>query len=152
MQKLSGKIERILLLAALIRDEIRAWEQGSFHKRKEKLQTVSVVGATCSSSNSSLLQGQTFDVVVIDEACQVIEPLCILPLIKSEARSSIPRREKCSEISHRYLIAAGDPCQLPAVVSLPSETKSMGCGIARSLFCRLRKLGHKSFLLRKQYR
>lgn len=63
--------------------------------------------------------------------------------------------------ARRYLIAAGDPCQLPPVVAAPAQVKAPNLasgegvrlfGIARPLFERLVAMGHKRHLLRCQYR
>ena len=68
----------------------------------------------------------------------------------------------------RYLIAAGDPLQLPPVIASPSaltvtppqprgggaaaSTADAGGGLLRTLFVRLSQLGHTPHLLRWQYR
>lgn len=65
----------------------------------------------------------------------------------------------------RYLIAAGDPLQLPPVIASPSaltakpEARQSGAaapaaggGLLRTLFVRLSELGHTPHLLRWQYR
>ena len=68
------------------RNELQEVEKGMMHRRREKLSSACVVGVTCCSVNSSFLQGLTFDVILLDEACQIIEPLSILPLIKTGSK------------------------------------------------------------------
>ena len=50
------------------------------------------------------------------------------------------------------MIAAGDPCQLPAVIAHPTEVKNSKHGMLRGLFSRLQTLGHVPHMLRTQYR
>ena len=57
----------------------------------------------------------------------------------------------------RYLVAAGDPCQLPPLVASPSAVEQKPgqparFGLARPLFARLVAMGYPSYLLRNQYR
>ena len=57
----------------------------------------------------------------------------------------------------RYLVAAGDPCQLPPLVASPSAVEQKPgqparFGLARPLFARLVAMGYPSHLLRNQYR
>lgn len=87
------------------------------------------------------------------------EPTSLVPLL----------RAKC-----RYLIAAGDPLQLPPVIANPSALTATqpaaaaaataggaaggggggaaAAGLIRPLFVRLTQLGHTPHLLRWQYR
>ncbi len=47
-----------------------------------------VVGVTCCSALLSALDGQTFDVVVLDECSQMVEPLSLVPLIRAKCRQA----------------------------------------------------------------
>jgi superfamily I DNA and/or RNA helicase len=47
---------------------------------------VPVVGVTCCSALLSALDGQAFDVVVLDECSQMVEPLSLVPLIRAKCR------------------------------------------------------------------
>ncbi len=92
-----------------------------------------------------MLEGHTFDVVVLDECSQMTEPVSLIPLLQAKAR---------------LLVAAGDPCQLPPLIASPAQV-SAACsgqqqgqqqGLLRPLFKRLADMGHSCFLLRTQYR
>jgi DNA polymerase alpha-associated DNA helicase A len=68
-----------------------------------------IVLATCHTAGSRQLLREDFDVVLIDEATQALEAVCLIPILKA-----------------RKLILAGDPCQLgPTVLSSkPSASRS----------------------------
>ena len=99
------------------------------------LEECSVVASTLSFAGSGLFSrfGGTFDVVVIDEAAQAVEPSVLVPLIHG-----------CKQ-----LFLVGDPVQLPATVLSPAA-KDMG--FDTSLFSRLQRAGHTVHVLRTQYR
>jgi superfamily I DNA and/or RNA helicase len=97
-----------------------------------------------------VLEGQQFDVVILDECSQMTEPVSLIPLLQARCR---------------LLVAAGDPCQLPPVIASPvhvtpgpgqgqGQGQGQGApqGLLRPLFRRLAELGHSTFLLRRQYR
>jgi superfamily I DNA and/or RNA helicase len=106
---------------------------------------VPVVGVTACSSLLSALDGQRFEVLVLDESSQMVEPLSAVPLLRCQAR---------------FLVAAGDPLQLPPVVAAPPHVTATGGaprqgpphGLLRPLFVRLAALGAPPYLLRRQYR
>lgn len=119
---------------------------GADRQRKRLLRTVPVVGVTACSSRLSALDGQRFDLLVLDESSQMVEPLSVVPLLRCQAR---------------FLLAAGDPLQLPPVVAAPPHvTAASGApsgqglphGLLRPLFVRLAALGVPPYLLRRQYR
>jgi predicted DNA helicase len=92
-----------------------------------------VICSTCSGAGSEFLEGEEFDLVVIDEATQATEPSALIPLIKA-----------------RKAVLAGDHKQLPPTV-LSREAEEGGLGI--SLFERMISLHPKaSALLDTQYR
>jgi predicted DNA helicase len=84
------------------------------------LSTADVLCATTTGLDHELLGTRTFDLAVIDEACQSTEPGCWIPLLR------------CGRV-----VFAGDHCQLPPTV-LSAEAASQGFG--RSLFERLMAL------------
>ncbi len=91
------------------------------------------IGTLTGVLNYSMIE-KDFDLVVIDEATQAIEPLCWIPMLKT-----------------KKVVLAGDPKQLPATV-LSTEAAEQGLDI--SLFERLQKLlddDHK-IMLTTQYR
>ena len=84
------------------------------------LNTADVLCATTTGLDSEILGARRFDLAVIDEACQSIEPGCWIPLLR------------CDRV-----VLAGDHCQLPPTVVSP-EAIAEGLGI--SLFERLMDL------------
>jgi senataxin len=94
-----------------------------------------------SSSSSSSSDGSSssnmvpfrFDVVIIDEAAQAIEPSALIPL----------------KYNPKVLIMVGDACQLRATVISREATK---CNLGRSLFERFDLAGHPKQMLLTQYR
>ncbi|GLI60456.1 hypothetical protein VaNZ11_002613, partial [Volvox africanus] len=153
---------------AYIEAELTALAAGAEAQRRKALRTCPVVGATI----CSLLQpaaedgcGGTFTVVVLDECSQMTEPLCLVPLLRAKAR---------------FLVAAGDPLQLPPVIANPANlthgaqvpplphpaslathgpqlapvTEMAGPldSLLRPMFVRLSQLGHRPHLLSYQYR
>ncbi|KAK9800288.1 hypothetical protein WJX73_004434 [Symbiochloris irregularis] len=134
---------------ASIQAELDKMKQGAEQRRKQLLKTVRVVGLTCCSAMLPVMNGLSFDTVVLDECSQITEPLSIVPLVRSST---------C-----RHLLIAGDPCQLPPIISSPAQVTPSGIqplqnpseaqhGLGRPLFARLCALGHKCILLRRQYR
>jgi AAA domain/Protein of unknown function (DUF2439) len=123
---------------AALRAELAAALAGAERKRKKMLKTVPVVGVTCCSSLLPVLENLQFDVVILDECSQIIEPLAMAPILRAKAK---------------FLIAAGDPKQLPPVIANPPlispPSKS---GLLRPLFVRLSDVGATPHLLRQQYR
>jgi superfamily I DNA and/or RNA helicase len=76
------------------------------------LEGAAVVGATTTALDSEVLGRRSFDLVVIDEACQSTEPGCWIPLLRG-----------------RRLVLAGDHCQLPPTV-VSQEAAEQGLGIS----------------------
>lgn len=60
--------------------------QGAERQRRKKLKSAAVVGVTCCSAGLPVLDGQTFDVVMLDEASQLVEPLGLSPLTCARPR------------------------------------------------------------------
>jgi len=59
----------------------------------------SVVVTTCLGTNHAVFSRRVFDVCIVDEASQVLQPACLGPLLAS-----------------RRFVLVGDPLQLPPVV------------------------------------
>jgi superfamily I DNA and/or RNA helicase len=76
------------------------------------LNTATVLCATTTGLDAELLRDRTFDLVVIDEACQSTEPGCWVPLLRG-----------------RRVVLAGDHCQLPPTV-LAQEAAAQGFGVS----------------------
>src|SRR5260370_26229101 len=76
------------------------------------LNGATVLCATLTGLDSTILGQRQFDLAVIDEAAQCTEPVCWLPLLRSQC-----------------LVLAGDHCQLPPTI-LPPEAAAEGFGIS----------------------
>ncbi len=70
----------------LIRSEIEALQKGAERQRRQQLQTIPVVGATCCALLRPLMSGLRFAFVVLDECSQMTEPLSLVPLMRAGAR------------------------------------------------------------------
>ncbi|KAL2454450.1 putative helicase MAGATAMA 3 [Abeliophyllum distichum] len=94
-----------------------------------------IVFSTLSFSGSTLFSklNRGFDVVIIDEAAQAVEPATLVPLANG-----------CKQV---FLV--GDPVQLPATVISPIAEKF---GYGMSLFKRFQKAGYPVQMLKTQYR
>lgn len=94
-----------------------------------------IVFSTLSFSASPVFTklNRGFDVVIIDEAAQAVEPSILLPLSNG-----------CKQV---FLV--GDPVQLPATVISPTAGKF---GYCVSLFERLQRAGYPVQMLKTQYR
>ncbi|KAJ4847368.1 putative helicase MAGATAMA 3 [Turnera subulata] len=103
--------------------------------RADILEEAVIVFATLSFSGSSLFSklNHGFDVVIIDEAAQAVEPATLVPLANG-----------CKQV---FLV--GDPVQLPATVISPIAGKF---GYGTSLFERFQRAGYPVNMLKMQYR
>lgn len=81
------------------------------------LDSASILCATTTGLDSEVIGARRFDLAVIDEACQSVEPGCWIPLLRCDR-----------------LVLAGDHCQLPPTV-ISQQAAAEGLGI--SLFERL---------------
>ncbi|GFY94817.1 P-loop containing nucleoside triphosphate hydrolases superfamily protein [Actinidia rufa] len=103
--------------------------------RASILDEAAIVFSTLSFSGSVLFSklNRSFDVVIIDEAAQAVEPATLVPLANG-----------CKQV---YLV--GDPVQLPATV-ISSVAEKFGYGM--SLFKRFQRAGYPVVMLKTQYR
>ncbi|GAB4850823.1 hypothetical protein Ancab_030122 [Ancistrocladus abbreviatus] len=94
-----------------------------------------IVFSTLSFSGSTIFTklSRGFDVVIIDEAAQAVEPATLVPLMSG-----------CKQV---FLV--GDPVQLPATV-ISSKAEKLGYGM--SLFKRFQRAGYPVLMLKTQYR
>lgn len=76
------------------------------------LNGATVVCATLTGLDSTILGQRQFDLAVIDEAAQCTEPVCWLPVLRSQS-----------------LILAGDHCQLPPTI-LSRDAAAEGFGVS----------------------
>ncbi|XP_010670996.2 probable helicase MAGATAMA 3 isoform X1 [Beta vulgaris subsp. vulgaris] len=94
-----------------------------------------IVFSTLSFSGSTIFSklNRGFDIVIIDEAAQAVEPATLVPLSTG-----------CKQV---FLV--GDPVQLPATVISPVAEK---LGYGMSLFKRFQRAGYPVLMLKTQYR
>ncbi|XP_013606038.1 probable helicase MAGATAMA 3 isoform X1 [Brassica napus] len=99
------------------------------------LDEAAIVFSTLSFSGAPVLakSNRGFDVVIIDEAAQAVEPATLIPLAT-----------RCKQV---FLV--GDPKQLPATVI---STVAQDSGYGTSMFERLQKAGYPVNMLKTQYR
>jgi ATP-dependent RNA/DNA helicase IGHMBP2 len=93
-----------------------------------------VVCATLSMLDGSLLEGESFDLALVDEATQAIEPATLWAFLKAPV-----------------VVLAGDPMQLPPTVISPEAAKR---GLSVSMFERLRQSlpAEAGCMLKEQHR
>ncbi|KAL4448164.1 hypothetical protein ABPG75_005383 [Micractinium tetrahymenae] len=113
---------------------VARWEKDRL--RMQILEEANIVCTTLSFSGSSAFTRLTrkFDVVVVDEAAQAVEPSTLVPLAHGGAKQV-------------YLV--GDPVQLPATVM---SQRALAQGYSESLFKRLQTAGYPVHMLDTQYR
>jgi senataxin len=98
------------------------------------LNSVHVVMTTLGTAGSRVFEGvDKFEVVVIDEAAQSVEPASLSAL----------------QVGSRHCVLVGDPQQLPATIFNVSGRNTK---YDRSLFQRLEEAGQEIFMLNEQYR
>ncbi len=124
---------------ASLRDEVRALRDDARRLSRAAIEKViegaEVVCATLTGVDSFALGDRRFDLVVIDEAAQALEPACWAAIARAE----------------RFVLA-GDHCQLPPTVVSPEAAR---LGLARTLFERLHATPHGAAaarMLELQYR
>ena len=117
--------------ARKLMDDARALERKAVDS---VLGAAQVVCATCSMLAGRVLRDETFDVALLDEATQTVEPLALMAFLKAPT-----------------VILAGDPQQLPPTI-ISMEAAKQGLGV--SLFERLlRDCGDEvKRMLKVQYR
>lgn len=128
-------------LEALVDAKLGVTERGQvsgLQRERTKLailQEAVIVASTLSFAGSALFHrlAKHFDVVIIDEAAQAVEPSVLVPLVMG-----------CKQV---YLV--GDPVQLPATVISAAALEQ---GYSVSLFKRLQASGYPVNVLDVQYR
>jgi regulator of nonsense transcripts 1 len=104
-----------------------------FKDKMKNLKNAQVICCTCIGSGGDILDGMTFDRVLVDEATQATEPAVLVPLTRG-----------C-----RQLVLVGDHCQLPPTV-LSTRAEEEGLGVP--LFSRMVACSVAPFMLDTQYR
>ncbi|XP_052537969.1 protein ZGRF1 [Tympanuchus pallidicinctus] len=136
--------EQLKELLALMKEDLapaekmyvrKSIERHKLGTNKNALQQVKVVGVTCAACPFPCLDTLQFPVVVLDECSQMTEPTSLLPIA----------RFQCEK-----LVLVGDPKQLPPTIQGSESIHDKG--LEQTLFDRLCLMGHKTILLRTQYR
>lgn len=98
------------------------------------LQETTVMVGTLTSATDPILKNRVFDLLVMDEASQAVEPAAWIPILKAQK-----------------IVLAGDHFQLPPTVR---SKKAEEMGLGKTLFERLHPLvgDERKVLLRIQYR
>ncbi len=120
-----------------LREEARSLFDDAQRLQRQTLDQIlsgaEVLCTTLTGIDEDLLAGRKFDTLVIDEACQAVEPACWIPLARVQR-----------------VILAGDHCQLPPTI-LSQEAAS--AGYALSMQQRIvAKMPQTARLLARQYR
>lgn len=106
-------------------------------RMQDVLNSAFAVGTTCLSTGTAALRGEQFPLVILDEACQIVEPMALIALANAGC--------------HR-LVLVGDPLQLPPTLTTRSTKTAEGKGLDRALFDRLVQMGKQPRFLSTQYR
>lgn len=92
-----------------IRNAIAELKTVRADQRIGRLKSKRVVGATCAATSFTVLDNQVFDIVILDECSQMVEPMSLLPL---------------GRFNTRCALIVGDPKQLPPTVKAPKSQLS----------------------------
>ena len=106
---------------------------GAERQRKRLLQSVPIVGVTCCSALQPVLDGLKFDIVILDEASQLIEPLSLVPMLRSKCRKA--RADHKGAARRRRLGGLGSVCVYVWTAPAAAAAEPLECGL------QLRELG-----------
>ncbi|KAL9266007.1 putative helicase MAGATAMA 3 [Drosera capensis] len=124
-------------------------KQGAYTKNTDSIRTsileesVIVFSTLSFTGTISAKMKHGFDVVIIDEAAQAVEPSILVPLMNG------CKQVLMGGITLVLFWKVGDPSQLPATV-ISEVAKNSGYGL--SLFTRFQKAGYPVVMLQHQYR
>ena len=104
---------------------------------RRRLNDVRVIGVTCAACSFPLLKNMRFQVHLLDECSQMMEPLSMVPVA----------RFQCER-----LVLVGDPNQLSPTIQGSESSAKHSEGLELTLFERLQKAGLDIIQLRCQYR
>ena len=127
LRELKKDISLTSIEKKIIEKEINERKSGKIAQRRNQMKDVSIVGVTCASSTNPLL-GDHYDIILLDEATQSIEPLMLIPILRFNP--------KC-------IVCVGDPMQLDPVLQAEHHSAT--------LFQRMNQI-ESSIMLKTQYR
>ena len=113
----------------------KAIEKHKLGANRKKLSDVHVVGVTCAASVFPCMEKLTFQIQLLDECSQMMEPLSMLPI----------GRFRCEK-----LVLVGDPKQLSPTIQ--GSEPAHDSGLEMTMFERLQRAGCQQVMLRTQYR
>jgi ATP-dependent RNA/DNA helicase IGHMBP2 len=108
-------------------------EQSEQYVMDDIIARAQVITATLVGANHYSVRSQQYDIAIIDEAGQAIEPACWIPILKA-----------------KKVVLAGDHCQLPPTIKSAEAARK---GLGKTLFEKCIELHPQSvLLLQEQYR
>jgi superfamily I DNA and/or RNA helicase len=141
LRKMGGKYKRSFGREEAEQRKLLFQEAKNINKEARELETyivdkiidnAQVVACTLIGSTNEYIRNRRFDVVIIDEAGQALEPACWVPILRAEK-----------------VVMAGDPFQLPPTVKSHEADK---LGLSKTLLEKGIQRHEKVSLLKVQYR
>jgi hypothetical protein len=124
--------ERMLVMQAIVDFKSKPRSKSS------ELKKARIVGCTCASLAKSIMDEQQFDIVIVDEATQLVEPMVLVP---------------CVRFGCKALILAGDVNQLPPTLAGRTDADAGSkhpMDLSKTLFQRLSFRGLQPIFLNIQ--
>ena len=125
--------ERLLVMQAIVDFKSKPRSKSS------ELKKARIVGCTCASLTKSIMDEQQFDIVIVDEATQLVEPMVLVP---------------CVRFGCKAMILAGDVNQLPPTLAGRTDADAGSkhpMDLSKTLFQRLSFRGLQPIFLNIQY-
>ena len=130
---IKSQLDRCTIIDAGFDPAVRSYETRQ-NLEVDLLNSVHMVMTTLGTAGSRTLEGlDKFEVVVVDEAAQSVEPSSLAAL----------------RLGSKHAVLVGDPQQLPATIF---NVSGRGSKFDRSLFQRLEEAGQPVYMLNQQYR
>jgi hypothetical protein len=126
--------DRFLITEAILDFKSKPRSKSSEFKRAR------IVGCTCASLTKNIMDDQQFDIVIVDEATQLVEPMVLVP---------------CVRFGCKAMILAGDVNQLPPTLAGRTDADAGSkhpMDLSKTLFQRLSFTGLEPIFLNIQYR
>jgi hypothetical protein len=125
--------DRLLIMEAIVDFKSKPRSKSS------ELKKARIVGCTCASLTKSIMDDQQFDIVIVDEATQLVEPMVLVP---------------CVRFGCKAMILAGDINQLPPTLAGRTDADAGSkhpMDLSKTLFQRLSFMGIEPIFLNIQY-
>lgn len=124
--------DRLLIMQAIVDFKAKPRSKSS------ELRKARIVGCTCASLTKSIMDDQQFDIVIVDEATQLVEPMVLVP---------------CVRFGCKAMILAGDVNQLPPTLAGRTDADAGSkhpMDLSKTLFQRLSFRGVEPIFLNIQ--